>query len=74
MIYKIEIDRDSCIACANCYTIDPGHFESDPDGKSKVVGGKSNGRSTGNFDDSAIADAQAAEGSCPVSVIKVTEA
>ena len=74
MTYKIEIDRDGCIACASCYTIDPVHFESDAEGKSKVVGGKSNGRSTGNFDDSKIADAQAAESSCPVSVIKVTEA
>ncbi|HVP16681.1 MAG TPA: ferredoxin [candidate division Zixibacteria bacterium] len=73
MTYKIEIDRDTCIACANCYTIDPVHFESDPEGKSKVVGGKSDGRSTGNFDDSKIADAQAAEGSCPVSAIRVTD-
>jgi len=67
------VDRDICIACANCYTIDPVHYESDPEGKSKVVGGKSNGRSTGDFDDSQIADAQAAEGSCPVSAIKVIE-
>ncbi|MGB8779176.1 MAG: ferredoxin [Candidatus Bathyarchaeia archaeon] len=73
MTYKIEVDRDNCIACATCYTIDPAHFESDAEGKSKVVGGKSNGRSTGSFDDSKIADAQAAECSCPVSVIKVTE-
>ena len=73
MTFKIEVDRDACIGCANCYTIDPAHFESDPEGKSKVIGGKSNGRSTGNFDDSKIADAQAAEGSCPVNAIKVTE-
>jgi len=74
LTYKIEVDRDTCIACASCYTIDPVHFESDSEGKSKVVGGKSNGRSTGNFDDSKIAEAQAAEASCPVSAIKVTEA
>jgi ferredoxin len=73
MTYKIEIDRDNCIACASCYTIDPAHFESDPEGKSRVIGGKSNGRSTGSFDDSKIADAQAAEISCPVNVIKVTK-
>jgi ferredoxin len=71
MTYKIEIDRDNCIACASCYTIDPAHFESDAEGKSKVVGGKSNGRSIGSFDDSKITDAQAAESSCPVSAIKV---
>lgn len=73
MTYKIEVDRDTCIACASCYTIDPVHFESDSEGKSKVISGKSNGRSTGNFDDSKIAEAQAAEGSCPVSAIRVTE-
>lgn len=73
MTYKIEIDRDNCIACATCYTIDPVHFESDTEGKSKVLGGKSNGRSTGSFDDSKITDAQAAQSSCPVSVIRVTE-
>jgi len=50
------------------------HFESDPEGKTKVVGGTSNGLSTGSFDDSKIAEAQAAESSCPVTVIKVTEA
>ena len=74
MTYKIEVDRDTCIACASCYTIDPVHFESDSEGKSKVAGGKSNGRSTGNFDDSKTAEAQAAEGTSPVSAIKVTEA
>jgi ferredoxin len=58
LTYKIEIDRDNCIACATCYTIDPTHFESDAEGKSKVVGGTSNGRSTGSFDDSKIADAR----------------
>jgi ferredoxin len=73
LTYKIEIDRDNCIACATCYTIDPVHFEGDSEGKSRVVGGTSNGRSTGSFDDSKIADAQAAEGSCPVSVIRVIE-
>jgi ferredoxin len=73
LTYKIEIDRDNCIACATCYTIDPTHFESDAEGKSKVVGGKSNGRSTGSFDDSKIADAQAAESSCPVGAIRVTK-
>jgi ferredoxin len=73
LAFKIEVDRETCIACASCYTIDPVHFESDSEGKSRVVGGKSNGRSIGNFDDGKIADAQAAEGSCPVTAIKVTE-
>jgi ferredoxin len=69
--YVIEIDRDGCIACATCYTIDSTHFESDAEGKSKVVGGQSNGKSTGSFEDKSIDEAQVAESSCPVSVIKV---
>ena len=71
--YKIEIDREGCIACTTCYSLDPAHFESDPQGKSKVVGGQSNGKSSGTFNDSKIADAQIAESSCPVNVIKVSE-
>lgn len=73
MKYVIEINRDECIACATCYTIDQEHFEGDAEGKSKVRGGKSNGKSTGNFDDELLNDAQMAESSCPVSVIKVTK-
>jgi ferredoxin len=71
--YRIEIDREGCIACATCYTIDPTHYESDEEGKSKVVGGTSNGKSVGNFDDDKITDARSAEGACPVSVITVSE-
>jgi len=71
--YFIEIDREGCIACATCYTIDPEHFESDSEGKSKVVGGTSNGKSTGSFEDQLISQAEAAESSCPVSVIRVTK-
>ncbi len=74
MKFKIEIDREGCIACATCYTLDPAHFEADDEGKSKVVGGTSNGKSEGNFDDEKLKDAQEAEISCPVSVIKVTVA
>lgn len=73
LTYKIEVDRDGCIACATCYTIDSAHFESDSEGKSKVVGGTSNGKSTGTFSDSKKADAESAESSCPVSVIKINE-
>jgi ferredoxin len=61
------------IACATCYTLDPDHFESDSEDKSKVRGGVSNGESTRSFDDEKITQAQEAENSCPVSVIKVTK-
>ncbi len=72
MKFRIEIDREGCIACATCYTLDPAHFEPDSEGKSKVIGGTSNGKSEGSFNDEKSKDAQEAEASCPVSVIKVT--
>jgi ferredoxin len=69
--YQIEVNREDCVRCASCYTLDPTHFESDPDGKSTVVGGTINGKSTGTFDDEKIIEAQAAADGCPVSVITV---
>lgn len=70
--FKIEIDRENCIACGTCYALDSAHFEPGEENKSKVVGGTTNGKSEGFFDDDKIGDAQEAEQSCPVSVIKVT--
>lgn len=52
--------------------MDSAHFEAGAESKSKVVGGTTNGKSEGKFDDDKIKDAQEAEQSCPVSVIKVT--
>ena len=72
MKFKIEIEREKCIACGTCYTLDPAHFEPDDDRKSKVIGGVSNEKSEGSFDDDKIEDAKEAEDSCPVSIIKVT--
>ncbi|MGA3060829.1 MAG: ferredoxin [Candidatus Bathyarchaeia archaeon] len=72
MKFRIEVDREGCIACATCYTLDPAHFEADAEGKSKVIGGTSNGKSEGIFDENNVKDAQEAELSCPVSVIKVS--
>jgi ferredoxin len=72
--YKIEIERDGCTACGNCYSVDPAHFEPDDDGKSTVIGGKTDDTSSsGVFDDDEIENAREAEDSCPVSVITVTE-
>jgi len=70
--FRIEVNREDCIACASCYILDPGHFESDSEGKSKVIGGSSNGKSIGTFDDEKMVEAQASADSCPVSVITVT--
>lgn len=72
--YTVEINREGCIACGTCYGLDPTHFESDAEGKSKVVGGTSNGKSTGSFEDEKMTEAQNAADSCPVSVITVTNA
>ncbi len=71
--YQIEVNREGCIACASCYTIDPEHFEGDAEGKSNVKGGTTNGKSTGTFDDELMVQAQAAADACPVSVITVTK-
>ena len=73
MKFQIEVNREDCIRCASCYTLDSDHFEADDEGKSKVRGGVSNGKSTGSFDDDKIAIAEDAESACPVSAIKVTK-
>ena len=74
MKYKIEIEREGCIACGTCYSIDPSHFEPDDEGKSVVIAGESDvNASSGVFDDEEIENAREAEDSCPVSVITVTE-
>ncbi len=72
MNYKIEVDREKCIACGTCYLVDPAHFEPDETRKSKVINGTTNGKSEGSFDDDKVEDAQEAEESCPVNAIKVT--
>ncbi len=71
--YKIEVNRENCISCGTCYTLDSAHFESDAEGKSKVIGGTANGKSTGSFDDEKLAEAQTAADACPVSVISIAK-
>jgi ferredoxin len=71
--YSIEVDRENCIACAVCYSTDPNHFEGDSNGKSRVLGGTTNGVSKGTFDDGLMDDARRAEFSCPVTAITVKE-
>lgn len=73
MKYKIEIDREKCIACGTCYSLDPVHFEPSENLKSKVVDGITNEKSEGDFDDENIEDAQEAADSCPVNAIKVNK-
>jgi len=72
--YKIEIEREGCIACGSCYGIDPYHFEPDEEDKSTVIGGENNEHvSSAIFDDGEIETAREAEETCPTSVITVTE-
>ncbi|MBT8171555.1 ferredoxin [Candidatus Bathyarchaeota archaeon] len=74
MRYKIEIERGGCLACGACYGIDSTHFESDQEGKSTIVGGKTDAfGSLGIFEDDEIENSRVAEDSCPVSVIRITE-
>ena len=74
MKYKIEIEREGCIACGTCYSIDSSHFEPDDEGKSTVIGGETDAKSSvGVFDDGEIDNVREAEDSCPVSAITVTE-
>ncbi len=72
--YKIEIDREDCIACGTCYSLDTEHFESDEDGKGQLINGQTDETiSTRTFEDNNVDQAKEAEDSCPVSVIKITE-
>ncbi|HTY75388.1 MAG TPA: ferredoxin [Candidatus Nanoarchaeia archaeon] len=73
MKYQVEVNREECIRCGSCYGLDSTHFEGDSDGKSQVIGGTTNGKSVGTFDDNKIVEAQAAADVCPVSAITVTE-
>ncbi len=71
MKYKIEVNREECVACGSCYATDSVHFVGDEDGKSLVVGGTKNGKSMGIFNDDLMVEAQTAADACCVSAITV---
>ncbi len=72
--YKVEVDLKTCISTGACYATDSLHFRSGKSQQSNVVGGQTNEeKSTGEFDDDNISDAQLGAKSCPVSAIKVTQ-
>jgi ferredoxin len=71
MKYTVEIDREECIACGVCYSTDTSHFESDSDGKSLVISGKTNGKLIGSFNDELQEEAQRATDSCPTKAISI---
>jgi ferredoxin len=70
-MYKMEVDRNTCIACGACYNLDPTHFEADWENKSAVVGGEGHEVSVGSFADGLIDDAKKSVESCPVSAITI---
>ena len=72
--YKIDIDRELCIACGICYMLDPSHFELDEEGKPKVAGGRTDAlKSFGVFEDEEIQVAEEAEALCPMTAIATNE-
>lgn len=72
---NVEIDRDGCISCANCWTVCPEVFEENPDdNRSQVVekyraGDIGKGQAPDGLD-----CIKQAEGECPVSVIHLLTA
>ena len=71
--YRVEINRETCIACGICYDTDTTHFEEDAEGKAKVVNGTNNSVSIGNFNDEIIEGVQKIAENCPVNAISVSE-
>lgn len=72
--YKIVVDKEACIACGICYSLDPDHFKSDDSGKSEVKGGKTEDKeSVGKFDDDKKEKAKEAARACPVDAITIKE-
>jgi ferredoxin len=70
--YRIDINREDCIECGSCYSLDPTHFESDNGGKAHVVSGETSEKwSLGTFDDDQIENAKEAQDYCAVSVVTV---
>lgn len=61
---KLIVDDSNCIGCGACVSIDPEHFEFSEAGTSKVI-------SNDNLESKELANAI---DSCPVCVIKITEA
>ncbi len=73
MKYKIEVNRNKCIANGVCYNTDPLHFEADYKNKSAVRDGKGYEVSIGSFEDELLEDVKAVVISCPVSAITIIE-
>ena len=72
--YKVEVDLKTCVSTGACYASDRSHFQSGKNQQSNVIGGQTDeSKSSNEFDDNRIADAQEAAKNCPVSAITVTQ-
>lgn len=69
--FKIQQDRDQCIACGACWTTCPAFWEQSDDGKSTLKGNSNNALDIEEKD--LECNKKAAE-SCPVKIIHITNA
>ena len=59
------VDQEGCIACTLCVSVCPEVFEMDSTGKSRVIADP--------IPPASLEQAREAAGSCPVSVINITD-
>ncbi|MFP4135967.1 MAG: ferredoxin [Candidatus Acetothermia bacterium] len=74
MSAKVEIDEDACIACGICYQSYPDVYESDDNGKSRLVAEhRTEDERTGEVSDDLVDSARGGEEDCPVDAIEVSQ-
>ncbi|MFX0097697.1 MAG: ferredoxin [Candidatus Hodarchaeota archaeon] len=73
---SVKIDMDSCIACGVCYALCGDVYETDDEGKSRIVGRflkeQTEDFSIGEIDDGLKDCAQEGADSCPVDAIEIS--
>ncbi|MBS3765815.1 ferredoxin [Candidatus Bipolaricaulota bacterium] len=73
MSVEVEVDRDTCIADAICYNLCPEVYESDEDGKSRLVEEyRTEDETTGEVPDDLADCAEEGMEECPVDAIEVS--
>ncbi|MFX0089119.1 MAG: ferredoxin [Promethearchaeota archaeon] len=72
----MKIDRNLCIACGVCYSLCEDVYETDDEGKSRIVDRflkeQNEDFSTGEIDDSLKDCAKEGADSCPVDAIEIS--
>ncbi|MEM2108936.1 MAG: ferredoxin [Candidatus Odinarchaeota archaeon] len=73
---RIKINRELCIACGSCYAVCPEVYESDEEGKSKIVDKylkeHSDENSIGEVEEELENCAREGAESCAVEAIEIT--